>query len=348
MFRSFQLAAVSSVARHAGLALRCVLSACAIVLWSKLFGSDDGTMVASVVFSGHLFNSMKKVLDEIVDDDSDGMESGLLMPKYFKVSSMTDGYDDDLEMAGPGLAQVKHEGGELPMGTIREGAKTRYLPTTFALGLAVTEEASEDAKYPQVLSAARRLKRAMWKTVDYEAANVLIRGFNTDYVGGDNVCLWSASHTIPGGATFSNLMGTPVAPSVQAVTVATTQIKKFVGHDGLFDKIMPKCIVCPVDQWEAWSVITKSTHRPEAGEINAINVVNNELKLDVYPNVYWSTTTTNWAMMTDADNGLRWKWRVRPESKSWTNEGPGIFMYRIRARWARLWTDARGTLGVNA
>lgn len=302
----------------------------------------------ATVFAGTLFHTMKNVLDEIVEDDSDSYESKLVMPKLFKVSTMTDAYDDDLAVAGPGLVTEKPEGENLAISTMREEYLTRYVAKTFAMGLAATEEAMEDCKHPQVINAARRLKRAMYKTVDYTAALTFVRGFNTSYVGGDGLPLWSASHTVGIGGTFSNTMATPLAPSVQAVTVATTQIRKFPDHDGLFGNIMPKCIACPVDQWEAWSVITKSSHRPEAGEFNAINVVNNELKLDVYPWVWWSNTTTNWAVMTDQDNGLRWKWRVKPESKSWLSDEQGIFKWRIRARWDSKWSDPRCTLGVNA
>jgi len=301
----------------------------------------------ATVFAGTLFHTMKNTLDEIVEDDSDNFESKLVMPKLFKVSSMTDGYDDDLSIQGPGLVPEKPEGEALGMSTVKEEYLTRYVAKTFALGLAATEEAMEDCKHPAVINAGRRLKRALYKTVDYDAGLVFVRGFNTAYVGGDGLPLWSASHTVAGG-TFSNLMATPLAPSVQAVVVATTQIRKFPEHDGLFGSLMPKCITCPVDQWEAWSVITKSDHRPEAGEFNAINVVNNELKLDVYPNVWWSNTTTNWALQTNADNGLRWKWRVRPESKSWTAEEQGIFKFRVRARWDRKWSDPRCSLGVQA
>jgi hypothetical protein len=302
-----------------------------------------------MVYSGSLFNSLKRVLDNIVDDKLDGIEGMMLMPKYFEVSTMEDAYVDDLEMSGPGLLREKPEGEDLSMGNIVEGAKSRYLARTYALGFAVTEEAREDEKYDEVIAAARRLKRACWLTVDYDAATMLIRGFNTAYAGGDGLPLWSASHTLPQGGTFSNLMTVPVAPSVQAVVIATTQVKKFPGHDGLLGgNYVPVCVVCPVDQWETWEVITGSSHRPDPGEFNAINVVNQKLKLDVYPNVFWSTTTTNWMLKTNVENGLKWKWRVRPASRTWSNNEQWIEKFAIRARWTRFWSDPRATLGVNA
>lgn len=302
----------------------------------------------STVFQGAIYDALKNTIDDIIDDDLDGYEKNVVMAKWMDEGSMEDAYVDDLEMGGPGILREKPEGEDIPMGTIREGALTRYVAKTFALGIAVTQEAMEDCKYSEVISAARRLKRALWKTVDYDSTNVLIRMFNTSYVGGDGQPLCSNAHPLPNGGTMSNIMATPMAPSVQAVAIATTQIRKFPGHDGLFDMYMPKKILCPVDQWEAWAVITGSSKRPEAGEFNAINVVNQDLKLTVVPNVFWSSTSTNWALKTDVEKGLVWKWRVRPKSASWVNNEQTLMKYSIRARWARLWSDPRGILGVNA
>jgi hypothetical protein len=304
--------------------------------------------MSTTVFVGTIFHSLKKTLDNIVDDRLDGIEERLLMPKWMEEEEMEDAFVDDLEMGGPGLAARKMDGGQIAMGTIREGALTRYLAYTFALGFAVTEEAMEDRKYAAVIEAGRRLKRALYKTVEYDATNVLIRAFNTAYVGGDGLPLGSASHTLPNGGTFSNIMATPLSPSRQALVIATTQIRKYPAHDGLFDFFFPKCVLCPVDQWEAWSVILDSERAPEPGEYNAKNVFAKDLSLDLYPNQYWSNTTTNWIVKTDVEHGLCWKWRRRPRSKSWVNNEQDILMYSISARWARLWSDPRCILGSNA
>ncbi len=331
-----------------GAALLFELGVAALALYSLFFESHGDVALATTVFVGTVFHSLKKTLDNIVDDRLDGYQDRLLMPKYFDESEMEDAYVDDLEMAGPGLASRKTDGAQIPMGTIREGVLTRYMAYTFGLGIAVTEEAMEDRKYPQVIDAARRLKRALYKTVDYDAANVLIRAFNTAYVGGDGLPLCSASHTLPNGGTFSNTMATPLSPSRQALVIATTQIRKFPAHDGLFDFFLPKCINCPVDQWEAWAVILGAERAPEPGEFNAPNVFNQDMKLDLYPNQYWSNTTTNWIVGTDVENGLSWKWRRKPRSKTWVNNEQDILMYSITARWARLWSDPRCVLGSQA
>lgn len=302
----------------------------------------------ATVFTSSIANSLKLTLQEIVDDDSDGYEDSLIMKMWCEEDKMSDNFVDDLEMGGPGLASEKPEGTEVQAGSIKEGYLTRYLARTFGLKLIVTEEAMEDAKYPKAISAARRLKRALYKTIDIDATNILVRAFNSAYVGGDSVSLSSTAHTLPQGGTFSNQMATPQSPSRAAVIVATTQMRKFPGHDGLTEGYEPKAVIHPVDQWAAWDVILHSTHAPEPGEFNAINVVQSTLDIEAVPNKYWSNTTTNWIMKTNCDNGPKFLWRRRPKSRTWVDNDQELMKYSISARWARGWSDPRSVLCVNA
>lgn len=304
--------------------------------------------MAGSIFTSTIANSLKLTLNNIVDDDSDGYASKLIMRKYCEEMSMKDNYEDDLEMGGPGLASEKPEGSEIPLGTLREGYITRYNARTFALKLIITEEAIEDAKYDKVLMAARRLKRAMYKTIDIDAAAMLMRMFNTAYVGGDGVCLGSASHTLPHGGTWSNILATPFSPSRGAVIIATSQIRKYPGHDGITEGYEPKRVLCPTEQWATWRGIVGSTHAPEAGEFNEINVVNSDLGLEVVPVKYWTNSTTNWAIQTDAENGLNFRFRRQPRSRTWVDNDSEQMKYGISARWSRGWSDARSILGSNA
>lgn len=302
----------------------------------------------STVFSSTIANSLKDTLDMIIDDTSDGLEDGAIFKKYMDEQEMSDAYEDDLEMGGPGLASETAEGTDIAAGTIREGYLTRYVARKFGLRLNVTEEALEDSKYPQVIRAAKRLKRAMWKTVEIDCANVLARQFNTAYVGGDGQCLSSASHTLPHGGTFSNVMATPMSPSRIAVTVATSQIRKYPGHDGITEGAEPKKIVCPTEQWAVWAGIAKSERAPEPGNYNEINVVNSELDITVIPVKYWSNTTTAWCIKTDAEAGPNIRWRRRPKSRTWVENSNEVMCYSISARWGRGWSDPRSWYGVNA
>lgn len=305
-------------------------------------------MSSAAIFTSTIFNSVKLTLDQIVDDDMGESESTLVCKKYMKFGNQEDYYEDDLEMGGPGLASEVSEGQEIEVGAIREGFITRYIARKFGLKLIVTDEAVEDTKYPEVLKLGKRLSRALFKTVDIDCTNILVRATNTSYTGGDNVPLASASHTLPSGGTWSNTFATPLAPSRIAVGSAVSLMRKFPGHDGVTEGAEPKKIVHPTEQWMTWSGILNSTMAPEAGNFAEINAVKRDLDITAVSNKYWSNTSTNWAIITDADNGLQLRWRRKPRKNSWVENDNETMKYSITARWSRGWSDARGVFFSNA
>lgn len=296
----------------------------------------------STIFTSAIADGLKLTLDEVVDDSLSNYKAKALFSKYMTVTNMSDNYEDDLEMGGPGLAVETGEGTEIPAGTIREGQLTRYLSRKFSLKLIVTEEAVEDNKYPQILMLGERLGRALYKTVDIDSANIFIRATNTSYTGSDGVPLASASHTLPNGGTFSNLMATAMSPSRIAMTVVATAMHKLPGHDGIIEGYEPKMIVCPEEQRYVWRGILGSEKAPEPGQFNQINVVKTDMDIELCPIKYWTTTTTKWGVISDADNGLKFKWRRKPRKRDWVDNDQEVYKHAISARWSRGWTDARG------
>lgn len=298
------------------------------------------------VFTGTLWNTLKDTIDSIIMDKTDGLESKAQFSKYFNVSNMEDNYEDDLEVAGPGLASEKPEGVEIATGQIREGTLTRYLARTYGLKVIISEELMEDSKYPETIKAARILKASMWKTVDVDAALTLVRAENTAYLGGDGLCLANSAHTLPNGGTFSNTMATPMSPSRAAVIVARANVGVLPGLDGVRSGYMLKKVVCPVAQLSVWEGICKSEYVPESNN-NEINVVKN-LSLEIVPVIQWTNTDTNYAFITDCEDGLKFKWRRKPRSGTSVDNDHEVAKHKVSARWSRGWTNPRGIYWVGA
>lgn len=296
------------------------------------------------VFQSTIAHTLKATLAGIVDDETDGLESKMYMKKWMDQPDMEDAYDDVLEMSGLGLASEKTPGAPMAVGQIREGYLTRFIARTFAQQLNVTEEAMDDTKYPEAIKAARRLKRSMYKTQDIDATNVLVRGFNTAYTGGDGLPLFSASHTLANGGTFSNLMATSMTPSRAAVIVARAAVDQLPGHDGIIEGYNLDKVICPVQQKSDWEMILGSTHAPEPGQFNAINVAN-KLDLTLVAIPYWSNTTSSFAFQTDAEGRPCFRHRRKPRSRTWVENSPHVMCYSIDARWARGWEDPRSMYG---
>jgi hypothetical protein len=300
-----------------------------------------------MIFTSTVSNGLKATLEKVVDDKGKAYESSIDMTKWMEVRSMKDAFEDDAEYGGPGLAHEVTEGAAIPTGTIYQGYLTRYWSRKFGLKLVITEEAVEDNKYDEIIRAGGRLERALWKTVDIDATLVAVRMFNTDYTGGDGLPLCSASHTLPGGGTFSNVMATPMSPSRIAFIAATTQIRLYPGHDGITEGYQPEKIICPMAQWAVWDGIVGSEKAPEPGQFNEINVVH---KIDptIVPLKFWNNTTTNWALLTDCDQKINWRWRRKAKTRTWVDNDQELMKHSRSARWSRGWSDPRAVLGVQA
>jgi len=302
----------------------------------------------ATVFTGNIYNLLKTTLDEIATDPTDGVESKAYFPKWMKIKTMSDQYEDDAEYAGPAYASSVSEGAELPTVSLYAGYTKRYIARKFGAKMLITEEVLEDNKYPEAIRAAGKLKAALWNSADLDATDILVNATSTSYPGGDGLPLASASHTLPAGGTWSNLMATAMSPSRAAMIIATSAIRKLPGHHGAYGHIMPERIVCPLEQWAMWDEILGSTGAPEAGEYNRINVVNRMGLKDTVAIPWWDNTTTNWAVITDCDMPLNFRWRRKPRSRSWVDNSHETMYYSISARWDCGYSDARCLYFSNA
>jgi len=292
------------------------------------------------------FATLKATLEEIVTDDTDNVEKNVVYKQYMKVEGMKDNYVDDLSNGGPGLATEKAEGQALDVLDLNNGYQTRYLARKFGLIMQITEELDEDGKYnDEYVDAARRMKRAVFKTMEVECAQILNRVHNASYVGGDGLCLGNSAHTIPGGGTFSNTLSTAFSPSRAALIVVRQNLMTLPGWDGVTEGYMPTAVVHPPAQWGAWAGILQSEKVPESGN-NETNVAKS-LNLKQVPVPYWTASTTNWLVLTDAAR-LKLKVRRKPKARTWYDEATEVINYGISARWARGWSDPRAVYTSNA
>jgi len=296
--------------------------------------------MAGLVTTSSAFKTLKATLDKIITDKTDGVEKNLYYPKYMKVESMSDNYVDELENGGPGLATGKAEGQALDVGNLFEGYNTRYYARKFGLIMQITEELDEDGKYnDQYIDASRRLKRALYKSVEVDCAQILNRATNTAYIGGDGLSLANSAHTIPGAGTFSNTLATPFSPSRAAMIVVAQNLMNMPGHDGVIEGYKPEKVICPTSLWGAWSGILGSDKVPESPN-NETNVVADLGMGKVIEVPFWTGSTTNWGVLTSAGR-FKLKWRRKPKSRTWYDEPTEVINHGTSARWARGWSDPR-------
>jgi hypothetical protein len=305
--------------------------------------------VSGIIFTSTVALNLKETLDEVITDQLDGVVADLDYPQWMKNRPMTDNYEDDQEYAGGGLIAETPEGSEIVPLTITEGYTKRYQARKFAAKYIVTEEAMDDSKYPKVIQAVKRLKRAAYKTADIDATNLLVRATNAAFPGPDGVALASTAHPLAAGGTFSNMTATPLAPSTAAWNAAVAQLDQLVDHDGIIEGYKAVAVIHPVQQRGIWTELLGSKMDPRAGNFSAINVIkeydNNIKRIQLK---YWTNTTTNWAIITDADNGFQMRWRKKFESKSWIDNNAELMNYSLSGRWDNGTSEPRCIVFSNA
>jgi hypothetical protein len=295
--------------------------------------------------TSEIFRLLKPTLREVLTDKTDGYQRNAAFTKFTNQVDIDDAYVDDTEMAGPGLVAEKPEGTEIALGQVKAGFQKRYTPGTFALKLTVTKEAQEDNKYTEAVPLAKFLKKSFWVTADVLSALMLARAENSSYPGGDAVPLASASHPMPHGGTFSNTMATPMSPSNASLAIARAALARMPDLNGIISPIMAKKVVFPVAQESLWDVLLGSSKSPEAGQFNAVNIAY-KMNLEPVRVHHWTNTDTNWGLITDAENGLNFMWRVRPSERTWMDNENDIIKFAIRGRFTTGWTNARGYFHV--
>lgn len=300
------------------------------------------------VFTSTVALNLKETLEEIITDNTDGVESRAVFKEWMAIRSMEDAYEDDLEVAGIGLAAQIPEGSEIPEGNLREGYVKRYTALKFGILMRITEEAMDDSKYDKVIQAAKRNKRALWKTADIHCTRHLVNATNASFPGADGVALASTSHPLAQGGTFSNMLAVAMAPSTAAWNNIVAQLDQMVDHDGVIEGYEPEAVVFPSQQWGIWHSLTNSQYDPRAGNFSEVNIVkaNNAPKL--VKNRYWTNTTTNYCVLTNADNGFQHRWRKKPKARSWIKEEQEIINHSVTARWDNGLSEPRAMFFVNS
>jgi hypothetical protein len=140
-----------------------------------------------------------------------------------------------------------------------------------------------------------------------------------------------------------------MAPSTASFNAAIAQLDQMVDHDGLIEGYKAVAVLHPVQQRGIWTVLLGSKIEPDAGNFSALNTVreyDNNLKRVQLK--YWTNTTTNWALQTDADNGFQFRWKKKFQSKTWIDYDAEVMNYSLSGRFDNGTSDPRCVLFVNA
>lgn len=265
--------------------------------------------------------------------------------EIFSMKSSSKNYEEDVEVTGFGLAPVKGEGSSVSYDSETQGPTSRYTNVPYALGFIVTYEEIKDNRYEVVgKRRAGALAFSMRQTKENVGANVLNRGFNSSFTGGDGKELFATDHPTVDG-TQSNELATAADFSEASLEDLLIQISNAKNSRGLRISLKgQKLIVPPNLQFEAQRVL-----KSELRVGTADNDINAHRSMGMLPEGYcvnnYLTDTDAWFVRTNAPNGLCGFDR---ETISFTKDNDFDTMNakaKCYERYVFGWTDFRGAYG---
>jgi hypothetical protein len=255
-------------------------------------------------------------------------------------------FEEETKLSGFSAAPVKNEGQAIAYDNGQEAWTSRYNHETIALGFSLTEEAIEDNLYDSLSARyTKGLARAMAYTKQVKAAAVINNGFNSAYLGGDGVSLFSTAHPLVSGGTNSNRPSTGADLNETSLENAVIQIAAWTDERGLLIAAKPrKLIVPPALQFVATRLLeTELRVGTTDNDINALK--NNGSIPEGYTINHFLTDTNGWYLTTDVPNGMKHFVRTPLQNSMDGDFDTGNVRYKSRERYSFGWSDPLGMYG---
>ena len=255
-------------------------------------------------------------------------------------------FEEETKLSGFSAAPVKNEGSAIAYDNAQEAWTARYNHETIALGFSLTEEAIEDNLYDSLSARyTKALARAMAYTKQVKAAAVLNNGFSSNYLGGDGVALFSASHPLITGGTNSNIPSTAADLNETSLEAAVIQISLWTDERGLLIAAKPKKLIVPSSlQFVATRLLeTELRVGTNDNDINALK--NNGSISEGYAVNHFLTDTNAWFLTTDVPNGMKHFVRSPLANSMDGDFDTGNVRYKSRERYSFGWSDPLGMYG---
>ena len=196
--------------------------------------------------SASIYKSIEPVVRHFWGLELDAEKNPLIYPDIFDVEETDEPVMEATEYGGPGTMSYKAENDRIIFDSIVQGGTKRWSAGTWATGIEISLEAAEDTKYRAIRTAASSLGRAAKLTPEYLTAQYLDRAFNTSYIAtNDNLPICSASHVVPKGGTYSNLLANAFSLSEVALEQIYQNLATIPGPDGMITPLRPVKLIVP-------------------------------------------------------------------------------------------------------
>src|SRR3990167_4555909 len=151
-----------------------------------------------------------------------------LWRQIFHVRQSTKAYEKTLGVTRLGLAAIKEQGAPVLFDEPMQGFPKEFVHVTYGRGAVVTRELAEDDQYNYINTIPEMLSDAMLQTVETVNFNHINNGYTAGFTGADGVILFSATHNLAGGSTYSNILATASDLTQTAIEQALIDISNWV------------------------------------------------------------------------------------------------------------------------
>jgi phage major head subunit gpT-like protein len=297
----------------------------------------------ALITTGAIPKSLKPIIKEWINISYEMYEQ--LWKDYFTVLDSEEAYEEIAGFFGTSLATRKSEGKGINYDSVGQGHITRSVHDTFGIGIILTKEHLEDNRYEQLVGAkSKAMGTSMAQTKDTYHTNILNRGFNASYTGGDGKTLFNSAHPLSKGiGTFSNT-STAIALSEASLEQACIDIAKWTDEAGMQAKVKTECIIIPPDlEFTANRILNSQLQNNTAN--NALNVLASTSKFPkgIKANVFLDSTTA-WFVKTDVKGLYSFDRRSLEFSEDNDFDTDNLKM-KVTERYSATWGDPRCAYG---
>jgi len=265
--------------------------------------------------------------------------------QIFDTENSDRAFEEEVMLSGFGNAGVKPEGSSVNYDAATETFTARYTHETLALAFSITEEAIEDNLYDRLASRyTKALARSMANAKQVKAANVLNRGFNSSYTGGDGLELFSTAHVLVSG-TEQNELSTAADLNETSLEQAMIDIAALTDERGLKIAAQGRKMIIPSALQFTAERLLKSVGRIGTADNDISAVVSMNVIPQGYVVNHYLTDTDAWFIKTDVPNGLKHFVRAPIKTAMEGDFETGNVRYKARERYSFGWSDWRGVFG---
>jgi hypothetical protein len=217
------------------------------------------------------------------------------------VKTSSRAYEEGAYYAGLGTIPNKPEGENIIYDDLIQGNTKRWNHKTYGLGVRITEELIEDSLYPDIPTEMEAFSRQLGASARETLTVIVLDAFNngnntTSHTAGDGLAIFSASHTLLRGGTWTNLLSPASDLSATSLQSALDGFENTRDDTGKIQMIQAKRILLnPSSAWKAKELLN-STYDPESPN-NSINAIK-ERNLQIISTAYFNTPDA-WVLLAD-------------------------------------------------